>query len=461
MMRNHSWLSVIQRLLDVGLVYALVPLLCMFYGLNFNKSYVIVAILGGAFTWGAMSLMGAYRAWRGSPLWHELSVLLVGWSIVIVLLVFLAWATKSSDVYSRLLIGSWFVLTPILLSVMHILQRLFLRNLRKKGCNSRRVVIVGAGDLGLKLAQRIQEADWMGMQVVGFFDDDKQKENTTVLNIPVLGKTKDVYAFVRDEGIEYVYLALPMRSEKRMREVFDQLQDTTASIFLVPDLFVFQLLSAKEMDIAGLPAFALCETPLTGSFGLLKRLEDIILSSIILTVISPLLLIIAYAVKTTSAGPILFKQTRYGLNGEKIKVYKFRSMTTCDNDETMIRQATQGDARITNVGAFLRRTSLDELPQFFNVLQGCMSVVGPRPHAVAHNEEYRKLIKGYMWRHKVKPGITGWAQINGWRGETDTLYKMEKRVEYDLEYIRRWSIFFDLKIVFLTIFKGFTNKNAF
>jgi putative colanic acid biosynthesis UDP-glucose lipid carrier transferase len=173
------------------------------------------------------------------------------------------------------------------------------------------------------------------------------------------------------------------------------------------------------------------------------------------------MLVIAIAIKMTSKGPVIFKQDRYGLNGKRIKVYKFRSMTVCDNDDTVIQQASRFDIRVTKLGLFLRRTSLDELPQFINVLQGRMSVVGPRPHAVAHNEQYRKLIKGYMWRHKMKPGITGWAQINGWRGETDTIEKMKKRVEYDLEYIRRWSVWFDLKIVFLTVFKGFVDKNAY
>ncbi len=193
----------------------------------------------------------------------------------------------------------------------------------------------------------------------------------------------------------------------------------------------------------------------------IKRIEDVLLASLILLCIWPIMLVIALVIKVTSPGSVIFKQDRYGLNGERIKVYKFRSMSVCDNDDMTIRQAQKGDARITPVGAFLRKTSLDELPQFINVLQGHMSIVGPRPHAVAHNEEYRKLIKGYMWRHKVKPGITGWAQINGWRGETDTLDKMEKRVEYDLEYIRLWSVLLDLKIVFLTVFKGFFDKNAY
>ncbi|HDZ1023267.1 TPA: exopolysaccharide biosynthesis polyprenyl glycosylphosphotransferase, partial [Klebsiella pneumoniae] len=212
--------------------------------------------------------------------------------------------------------------------------------------------------------------------------------------------------------------------------------------------------------VNGVPVVPLFDTPLSGINMVFKRVEDIIISALILILISPVLAVIALAVKTTSAGPILFRQTRYGMDGKPIKVWKFRSMTVMENDDT-IRQATKNDVRITKVGNILRKTSLDELPQFFNVLLGGMSIVGPRPHAVAHNEQYRNLIEGYMLRHKVKPGITGWAQINGWRGETDTLDKMEKRVEFDLEYIRNWSIYFDLKIIFLTIFKGFINKAAY
>ncbi|MDQ6955362.1 MAG: undecaprenyl-phosphate glucose phosphotransferase [Mariprofundaceae bacterium] len=459
--RYHSWLAVAQRLFDTALVFVILLSLCMFYGVEFTLGYQLIAVLGAVFTWVAMGVVDAYRQWRGASLWPQLRVLIVGWSLVVVLLLFIAWATKQGDEFSRTVIGVWFVIVPVILSIVHTISRIFLRKIRESGHNSRQVVIIGAGDLGKLLADRIRESEWMGMDIRGFFDDDENKHGGGVVGVPVLGATKDVYAYVKDQGIDHVYFALPMRAESQMRKVFDQLQDTTASLFLIPDLFVFELLGAREQNIAGLPAFALCETPLTGPFGMLKRFEDIVLSLFILILISPLLLIIALAVKLTSAGSIVFKQNRYGLHGEKIKVYKFRSMTVCDNDDTVIKQAGKGDARITPLGVFLRRTSLDELPQFFNVLQGRMSVVGPRPHAVAHNEEYRKLIKGYMWRHKMKPGITGWAQINGWRGETDTLEKMEKRVEYDLEYICCWSIWFDLKIVFLTIFKGFVNKNAY
>jgi len=458
--RYHSWLTLGHRLLDATVVFALLPILCVARGIHYDQSCQIAAIFGAVLTWIAMGAMDAYRPWRGARLWQEARVLIGGWLLVVCGLIFTAWVTKSTGIYSRIVIGGWFVSAPLALIAVHFIQRLFLRVLRKSGHNTRTVVIIGAGDLGCQLAKRFQQEKWMGIRIIGCFDDDPRKTGKSVGGLPVLGKCLDVYDYVREHGVDKVYLTLPMRAEKRMREVFDLLQDTTASVFLVPDLFVFELMGAREQDIGGMPVFSLCESPLTGPFGVFKRMEDVVLAGLILIIVSPLMVLIALGVKLTSPGPVLFRQRRYGLAGRNIRVWKFRTMTVCEDGEEF-HQATRCDPRVTPIGAFLRRTSLDELPQFFNVLQGTMSVVGPRPHAVAHNEQYRKLIKGYMWRHKVKPGITGWAQINGWRGETDTLEKMQKRVEYDLDYIRNWSLWLDIKIVLLTIIRGFTGKNAY
>jgi putative colanic acid biosynthesis UDP-glucose lipid carrier transferase len=260
--------------------------------------------------------------------------------------------------------------------------------------------------------------------------------------------------------IDAVYIALPMHDEQRIIDLVNRFADTTVSLYLLPDFFVFELMHARWISLNGLPIISIYETPFYGVDGWVKRMEDIVLGSAILIIIALPMLFIALAVKLTSPGPVFFKQRRYGLKGEVVNVWKFRSMTVCE-DGVDIPQAKQGDARFTPLGAFLRKTSLDELPQFINVLQGTMSVVGPRPHAVAHNEEYRRLIHGYMLRHKVKPGITGWAQVNGWRGETDTLEKMQKRVECDLQYIQKWSLWLDLKIVWLTIWRGFGGHNAY
>ncbi|EOF4676142.1 undecaprenyl-phosphate glucose phosphotransferase, partial [Klebsiella pneumoniae] len=279
-------------------------------------------------------------------------------------------------------------------------------------------------------------------------------------DVPYGGTLSELVEDARSGKIDRIYIAMSMKDETRLRDIISQLTDTTCSVLLIPDVFTFNILQSRTEEINGVPVVPLFDTPLNGINMVFKRIEDVVVSSIILLLISPVLCIIAVIVKVTSPGPVIFRQIRYGMDGKPIRVWKFRSMTVMEND-TKVIQATKNDVRVTKVGKFLRRTSLDELPQFFNVLFGQMSVVGPRPHAVSHNEQYRSLIQGYMLRHKVKPGITGLAQINGWRGETDTLEKMEKRIEYDLMYIRSWSVWLDLKIIFLTVFKGFVNKSAY
>lgn len=239
-----------------------------------------------------------------------------------------------------------------------------------------------------------------------------------------------------------------------------EMRDTTASVYFVPDVFVFDLMRAQLADVDGVPVLAVCETPFSGMNGVAKRFSDIVFASILILLLWPVMLGIAIGIKMTSPGPILFKQRRYGLYGERIRVFKFRSMTVCEDREQVL-QARRNDPRVTKFGAFLRRTSLDELPQLFNVLFGSMSLVGPRPHAVAHNEEYRKLIDGYMLRHKVRPGITGWAQVNGFRGETETLDKMKRRVEYDLHYLRNWSLALDITILLRTARLVVRDGNAY
>ncbi len=459
----HSWLSLGQRLLDALAVFALLPVLCMLRGIQYDQRYQVISALGALLTWSAMGAMDAYRPWRIVKLQQEIRVILGAWLLVAGGLLFVVWAVKLTEHYSRIVVGLWFVISPLMLVLLHTAERIFLHALRRNGRNTRTAVIVGAGILGGKLAARILTADWMGIRILGFFDDDVKKKGKRVQGIPVIGTCTDAPDYVKRLNVDQVYLALPMHSEKRMREVFDALEDRTASIYIVPDLFIFKLMGAREQNIAGMPVFSLCESPITGPFGIAKRAEDIVLASIILLIIWPFMLLIALGVKISSPGQVLFRQDRYGLNGMRIKMYKFRTMTVCENGNDM-KQAVYYDPRVTKFGAFLRRTSLDELPQFINVLQGRMSVVGPRPHAITHNEYYRKLIKRYMWRHKVKPGITGWAQINGWRGETDTLEKMRKRVEHDIEYIDNWSIWLDIKIVYLTItgtLSGKLNENAY
>jgi putative colanic acid biosynthesis UDP-glucose lipid carrier transferase len=259
---------------------------------------------------------------------------------------------------------------------------------------------------------------------------------------------------------EILYIALPTSARSRIAELIDRLADTTVSVYMVPNYFTTSLFHGKWSSLEGIPLISVYDTPFWGADGWVKRAEDVVFSSLILLVIAIPMLLLAAAVKLSSPGPVLFTQRRYGMDGKEISVWKFRTMRACE-DGDKVPQAKRNDPRATKLGAFLRRTSLDELPQFMNVLLGDMSIVGPRPHAVAHNELYRKQVKGYMLRHKVRPGITGWAQINGWRGETDTLHKMEKRVEHDLWYMRNWSLWLDLKIVLLTGVRGFAGASAY
>jgi putative colanic acid biosynthesis UDP-glucose lipid carrier transferase len=275
-----------------------------------------------------------------------------------------------------------------------------------------------------------------------------------------IGGMEDVAHYVREHNIDLVYISLPMSRQQRILKLLDDLRDSTASVYFVPDIFLFDLVQSRFDRINGVPVISVCDTPFFGLRSLLKRGSDILIATLILILISPLMALIAMGIKLSSPGPVLFSQRRYGLDGEPIKVYKFRTMTVSEDGDRVV-QAKKNDQRVTPFGKFLRKTSLDELPQFINVLQGRMSVVGPRPHAVAHNEMYRKVIKNYMIRHKVKPGITGWAQVNGLRGETDTIDKMEARIEYDLDYLRNWSILLDLWIIVKTIKVVAGDKNAF
>jgi len=289
--------------------------------------------------------------------------------------------------------------------------------------------------------------------IVGFFDDrgDGRRAEQTENTPPFLGDCNKLMQMIGTGDIDTVLITLPMRAEKRIQSVLDRLANTTASAYIVPDFFVFELLHSRWTHVGGLPVVSVFESPMYGVDGWLKRALDLSISLVGIVLISPVLLICGLLVKFTSPGPVFFRQKRYGLDGKEILVWKFRSMHTCDNGP-IVKQATKNDPRVTPVGALLRKTSMDELPQLFNVIFGTMSLVGPRPHANAHNEHFRKLIRGYMMRHKVKPGITGLAQVEGSRGETDTVEKMEARVLLDHRYIRDWSIWMDIKILFKTFF---------
>nr|AFB69920.1 undecaprenyl-phosphate glucose phosphotransferase [uncultured bacterium] len=326
--------------------------------------------------------------------------------------------------------------------------------------DNRSAIIAGYNQSSLELARRLKNNPGMRVEISGFFDDRSSDRLGMETDAQLIGSLSDMSQYVKDNRTDVIFIALPIRHVKRVMNLLDDLRDTTASIYYVPDIFVFDLIQARSGEIHGIPVVAMCETPFYGYRGVAKRLTDIGFSTLVLLLLLPLLVLIAIVVKLSSPGPVIFKQRRYGLDGREIAVYKFRTMRVTE-DGAQIRQASKSDTRITPVGSVLRRSSMDELPQLINVLQGRMSLVGPRPHAVAHNEEYRKLIKGYMVRHKVLPGITGLAQVNGCRGETSKLEEMEARVNYDLDYLRHWSPMLDIKIILLTVVKVFRDDKAY
>jgi putative colanic acid biosysnthesis UDP-glucose lipid carrier transferase len=382
------------------------------------------------------------------------------WLALLAILVLCGYATRSLQLFEPDIVLWWALLTPLLLWLTYFSGRSLLRTLAALPENRRTAVVVGAGALGVKVANAFRARGDIGLSFLGYFDDRADQRVDPAAVLQRLGNLRQVAPYIREQGVHEVYITLPLGSQPRIVELLEQVQGTTASVFFVPDVFGISIIQGRLQDMNGVPVVGLCETPFTGTNRLVKRLSDIVLAALILVLISPLMLALTIGVKLSSPGPAIFKQRRNGLDGTEIVVWKFRSMRAQD-DGAVVPQATKGDPRVTPFGAFIRRTSLDELPQFFNVLQGRMSIVGPRPHAVAHNEQYRQLIKAYMVRHKVKPGITGWAQIHGHRGETDTIEKMQARVEYDLEYLRNWSLGLDLQIIARTIKLVFFDRHAY
>ncbi|HET7198720.1 MAG TPA: undecaprenyl-phosphate glucose phosphotransferase, partial [Burkholderiales bacterium] len=421
-------------------------------GARFDGACLILALLVFA-----MTFPGSFARESAGPAELALEVL-TGWLAVLGLLALLGWASHTFSAFDPRVLAVWAFATPAaLFAAHHALPRVLPRLLLAQGIE-KKVVIAGANELGRKLAAQIAAMPLLGQRVVGFFDDRAPGRIHPMENN--FGNLAALPDYARAHAVDIIYIALPMASQPRILRLLEELRDTTASIYFAPDIFVFDLIQARVDSIGELPVVAVCETPFYGFNGVLKRVSDIVLASLILVAVAPLLFAIAVGVKLSSPGPVLFKQRRYGLDGRRIVVYKFRSMSVLD-DGDVVRQATQHDPRVTRFGAFLRRSSLDELPQFINVLQGRMSVVGPRPHAVAHNELYRKLIRGYMIRHKVRPGITGLAQVNGFRGETETVEKMKARIEHDLMYLRNWSLLLDLQIIVKTALVVLGKQNAY
>jgi putative colanic acid biosysnthesis UDP-glucose lipid carrier transferase len=455
--RRIWWL---QRLTDAIFVILLLLAFTAAFGISINRPYWILAGITGLMTPLILKMTGVYDSPDLSQPTSVCPKIFAGWTIITAILFFVGFLTQTTQIFSRILIGVWLVGVPLMLAVLHIQARVWLQKLQASGYNSRRAVIAGTGELGGMLADRIHQTPQLGIQLCGFFTEFPVEMLPKIPYKPLIGTVDELPDYVRRYRIDVVYITLPLQQEQLISKAISELQDTTACVYFVPNVTMFSLMQARTHEIDGIPLISVWEVPFSGIQYLLKRLMDIVVAGGVLLLLSPLLLAIAIAVKCSSPGPILFKQRRYGVSGQEILVYKFRSMRVEENGP-VVTQATRNDPRVTKVGAFLRKSSLDELPQFMNVLQGRMSIVGPRPHAVAHNEHYRQLIQGYMLRHLVKPGITGWAQVNGFRGETETLDKMEKRIEYDLEYLRKWSLWLDLMIILRTATVFFRRQNAY
>lgn len=460
---HQATISILQKMLDLGVICSGMEIALRTNTALWDYSAVIATLCVLVIFYLLGDFGQLYTSWRGERIREELRKVAGIWAVSfagVAVADYLIPELTLLDATGQL---QWFTLVAIGLCGYRVLLRIGLHALRRRGFNTRSVAIVGAGTLGQRLATNIASAPWMGLELTGFYDDARHEPVSIGIGnvkLPISGNLKDVVERARAGDLDRIYIALPMRSEARIRWLVEQLSDTTVSVCIVPDVFVFDLLHARTQNIDGIPTISIFDSPMVGASAVVKRLEDVVLSAMILCLIAIPMLFIATAIKLTSPGPVFFRQKRYGIDGRSIEVWKFRSMRVMEDGAT-VTQATRNDSRITPLGAFLRRTSLDELPQFINVFIGDMSIVGPRPHAIAHNEQYRGQISSYMLRHKVKPGITGWAQVNGWRGETDTLEKMQKRVEFDLAYINNWSLWWDLKIVLLTLFKGFVHKNAY
>ena len=450
---RSSLLNLIGMLLDPLTVIISLYILALINESELTPPYLILSLL-----MFAMSFPG--NAELNLPILRKIGHIVFDWLAKVGLLGFFGYVSHYLEYFDTDVLIMWFWLAPVSQVVAHLVIRQIAPAILKLQGEIKHAVVAGINEQSMELASRINTDPYSNIKISGFFDDRGSNRLNHPREIEILGKLGDLPQFVNENKTSLIYLSLPMVTQPRIMSLLDKLRDTTGSIYFVPDIFMTDLIQGRLSTAAGLPVVAVCESPFTGFSGFTKRISDLVLSLMILCIISPIMLLIAIGVKMSSPGPIIFKQRRYGLDGHEILVYKFRSMTVCDNGDKVI-QAQKNDRRITPLGAFLRKTSLDELPQFINVLQGRMSVVGPRPHAVSHNEEYRKLIKGYMVRHKVKPGITGWAQINGYRGETEVLEKMKKRIDFDLDYLRSWSLQLDLYIVMKTVLVVINDRHAY
>lgn len=454
-----AFVGALQRLLQPLLVMASLWACTQAYGTTWDDSYSALMVIVGV-----LAVLLPPLPYSSSTLFVDRFPLafstLLRWAGLVAMVLTIGFATKLSSHFSRMILFTWAVVTPLALLVASLVLNEILRRMLSQARNLRQVVFAGFNEVSKSLAAKLRDNPDLGLRVAGYFDDRGTDRLGLGPDERLLGRLPDLAAYVKREGVQVIFIALPIRHLQRVLDLLDELRDTTASIYYAPDIFVFDLIHARTTDVGGIPVVSMCETPFYGYRGVIKRVTDVTFATAALVPLLPLMLLLALAVRLSSPGPVIFRQRRYGLGGEEILVYKFRTMTVTE-DGPALKQATRDDTRVTAIGKLLRRYSLDELPQLINVLQGRMSLVGPRPHPVSMNETYRKLIKGYMVRHKVPPGITGLAQVNGCRGETSTLEAMQARVDYDLDYLRNWSPMLDVKILMRTALKVFKDDKAY
>lgn len=454
--------SPIARLLDVMLVVsgALAAAQVRFGDLAQNRIDSAFVTFAAAFTLVLFPVLGVYGSWRGRAMLRLVGQVSFAWLIVQGSGLVLMFSLHRTDYVSRLWFAYWTALSGGALIVSRVAVRIVLERVRHAGLNLRRVAVVGCGAHCQQVVRNIESASASGFRAVVAFDL-RPVMGIVGSGVPVFDDVNKFAAYVRSQGVQELWLALPLSEEQVISRFVSEFRDDLVNVRFVPDMRSVALFDSDVIDLIGMPAINLVASPVPARALLKKEIFDRAFAALALIALAPLLITIAAAVKLSSRGPVFFTQKRKGADGRIFRIYKFRSMRAHAVESGVIRQATKGDPRITRVGAFLRRTSLDELPQFFNVLCGHMSVVGPRPHALEHDELYQKVVNGYIHRYRIKPGITGWAQINGFRGETDQIEKMQGRVEHDLYYLRNWSFGLDMRIVVATIAKGFVHSNAY
>ncbi|MBK1719477.1 sugar transferase [Thiocystis violacea] len=479
-MRDYKGtLPLIHRFADVLIILASLWLAALLTGAGASVPIITAGLIGVVLFNLVADAKNLYRPWRTESIRAEIGATTEAWLGVTGISLVAVYVQQDAIGYPPMTLLSWFLIALVALNAWRFAVRRSLRWARARGYNRQRLAIAGSGELAKHVARTASDNTWMGFSILGLFDDGDRDAALPLVSSRTRGSLDRLVQLARAGELDVVYIALPPgRAERRINTLVRQLADSTTSVYLVqdrrsrapdgeqgsrqilPDLGRVDVLHRRCVDVNGLKIVSVYESPFQGPSAWLKRLEDLAVGSVALLLLALPMLAIAIGVKLSGPGPAIFMQRRYGLDGKEITVWKFRTMRVCEDGGRVI-QARKGDSRVTPFGEFLRRTSLDELPQFINVVQGSMSIVGPRPHAVAHNEHYRGLIGGYMLRHKVKPGITGWAQVNGWRGETESIDKMGRRVDFDLDYIRNWSVWLDIRIILLTFLHGFSHRNAY